>query len=162
MVQFSSFSTLDREFRKCLVSILRVRLTSELPAKIPSFPRKFLDQLFKGHLRDICFKLLPSSSKPLVKCFYIKILLNSSVFHSFNISKVIFNSFNSFWSLDYVFGGFYIHSWDFSQMSVGKFNFCQSFLLGFVFLNVYLLWMSAPCGKNNMYLGKIFVFSCIV
>ena len=36
-------------------------------------------------------------------------------------------------------------------MRIGKLNFCQSFLLGSI-LNIYLLWMLAPCGKNNMYL----------
>ena len=46
-------------------------------------------------------------------------------------------------------------------MRVGKLNICQSFLLGFV-LNVDLLWMLAPCGKNNMYLGKFFICLCIV
>ena len=46
-------------------------------------------------------------------------------------------------------------------MGVEKLIFCQSFLLGFV-LNDDLLWMLAPCGKNNMYLGKIFICLCIV
>ena len=46
-------------------------------------------------------------------------------------------------------------------MGVGKLNFCQYFLLSFV-LNVDLLWFLAPCGKNNIYLGKIFIRSCIV
>ena len=49
----------------------------------------------------------------------------------------------------------------FFQMGVGKLNFCQSFLLGFV-LNDDLIWMLALCGKNNIYLGKIFICSCIV
>ena len=46
-------------------------------------------------------------------------------------------------------------------MGVGKLIFYQSFLLCFV-LNVDMLWMLAPYGKNNMYLGKIFIYSCIV
>ena len=46
-------------------------------------------------------------------------------------------------------------------MGVRKLNFCQSFLLGFV-LNDDLFWILASCGKNNMYLGKIFICSCIV
>ena len=46
-------------------------------------------------------------------------------------------------------------------MGVGKLIFCQYFLLGFV-LNDNLLWMLALCGKNNIYLGKIFICSCIV
>ena len=46
-------------------------------------------------------------------------------------------------------------------MGVGKLNFYQSFLLGFVSFD-YFLWMLAPYGKNNMYLGKIFICSCIV
>ena len=46
-------------------------------------------------------------------------------------------------------------------MGVGKLNFCQFFLLSFV-LNDDLLWMLAPCGINNMYLSKIFIYSCIV
>ena len=46
-------------------------------------------------------------------------------------------------------------------MGVGKLNFCQSFLLGSI-LNDDLFLMLAPCGKNNMYLGKIFICSCIV
>ena len=35
------------------------------------------------------------------------------------------------------------------------------FFIGF-FLNENFLWMLAPCGKNNMYLGKIFICSFIV
>ena len=45
-------------------------------------------------------------------------------------------------------------------MGVGKLIFCQYFLLGFV-SNDVLLWMLAPCDKNNMYSGKIFICSCI-
>ena len=40
----------------------------------------------KSNLWDICFKLLPSSPKPLFQCFYIKTQLNLIVFHSINIS----------------------------------------------------------------------------
>ena len=46
-------------------------------------------------------------------------------------------------------------------MGVGKLNFCQSFLLDFV-LNDDLPWMLVPCGRNNIYLGKFFICSCIV
>ena len=42
-----------------------------------------------------------------------------------------------------------------------KTYFLSIFFIGFV-LNDYLLWMLAPCGKNNMYLDKIFICSCIV
>ena len=45
-------------------------------------------------------------------------------------------------------------------MGVGKLNFYQSFLLSFV-LNDDFLWMLTPCGKNNMYLDKIFICLCI-
>ena len=48
----------------------------------------------KGNLWDICFKLIPSSPNPLFQSFYIKAQLNSIIFHSINISKVIFNYFH--------------------------------------------------------------------
>ena len=51
---------------------------------------------FVSVLWDIYFKLLPSSPKLLFLCFYIKTPLNSIVFHSINISKVLFNSFEGF------------------------------------------------------------------
>ena len=50
--------------------------------------------LVHGNSWDICFKLLPSFPIPLFQCFYLKPKLNSIVFHSINISKVIFNSFH--------------------------------------------------------------------
>ena len=58
MVQFSSFSTLDREFHNYFASkayLWKISWeaasckNSQLPTKIPNFPRKFLDQLFKRH-----------------------------------------------------------------------------------------------------------------
>ena len=153
MIQFSSFLDLDRKFCNCFTS-------KAYPRKFPTSHENFLISFLKGISWDICFKLLPSSPKPLFSCFYIKTQLNSSFFHSINISKVIFNSFHWFWSLDYVFEGFMFIVENFS-MGVRKLIFCQSFLLGFV-LNDDLLWMLAPCGKNNMYLGKIFICSCIV
>ena len=111
-VQFSWFSTLDREFCDCLVTVSWVRLTSEIPTKFSletnqqNYQRKFSDQFLKGISWVIYFNLLPSSPKPLFSCLYIKTQLKSSVFHFINISKIIFNSFHWFWSLDYVFGGF--------------------------------------------------------
>ena len=88
---------------------------SLLSTKSPNFLRLVHESMtrkmprisfLKGNLWDICFKLLTSSPNPLFQSFYIKTLLNSIVFHSINISKIIFNSFHQFWSLDYVFGGF--------------------------------------------------------
>ena len=154
MVQFSSFLDLDRKFCNCFTS-------KAYPRKFPTSHENFLISFLKGISWDICFKLLPSSPKPLFSCFYIKTQLNSSFFHSINISKVIFNSFHWFWSLDYVFGGFYVHSWVFLKWGLENLMFCQSFLLGFV-LNDDLLWILVPCGKNNMYLDNIFIYSCIV
>ena len=65
-------ASLDREFRECFASILRVIHKKGLPAKIPSYPWKFLAtceifqiSFLKGISRDICFKLFPSSPKPL-------------------------------------------------------------------------------------------------
>ena len=163
MVQISCFSTLYREFHECFTSSSWVRLTCENFREYfreSDFHENFQINFLKGISWDICFKLLSSSPKPLFLCFYIKTQLNSSVFHSINISKVIFNSFHCFWSLDYVFGGFMFLVEIFS-IGVGKLNFCQSFWLGFD-LNDNFLWMLAPCGKNNMYLGKIFICLCIV
>ena len=42
-----------------------------------------------------------------------------------------------------------------------KTYFLSIFFIG-IFLNDNLLWMLAPCGKNNMYLGKLFICSYIV
>ena len=112
MIKFSTFSILDREFRDCFAAVLRVRLICEIPAKFSrdsnqrDTSENFQISFLKDILWVICFKRLSSSSKPLFLCFYIKTQLNSSVFHSINISKVIFNSFHWFWSLGYVFGGF--------------------------------------------------------
>ena len=61
MVQFSSFSVLDREFRDCFVSKAYQRNTSEIPAKFlreaepAKYQQKFLDQLFKGHFVEHLF-----------------------------------------------------------------------------------------------------------
>ena len=96
MVQFSSFSTFDKEFRNCFVSKTYQWITSEIftsKAYQQATSKNFQISFLKGISWDICFILLTSSPKPLFLCFYIKTQLNSTVFHSFNISKVIFNSF---------------------------------------------------------------------
>ena len=142
MVQFSSFSVLHKEFRDCFTSKVYQRNTRKISRD--SNQRKFPHQLLKGISWDICFKLLPSSPKPLFYCFYIKTQLNSSVFHSINISKVIFNSFHWFWSLDYVFGSFMFIVEIFSNGS-WKTYFLSFFLIGLCLkwsfaLDVGLLW----------------------
>ena len=42
MVQFLSFSALDREFRDCFVAVSRVRLTCEISARYQQNFRKIL------------------------------------------------------------------------------------------------------------------------
>ena len=51
MVKFLSFSTLDRKFHDySWVRLIREKFhEKQFLAKISSFPRKFLDQLYKGH-----------------------------------------------------------------------------------------------------------------
>ena len=49
----------------------------------------------------------------------------------------------------------------FSNGSWKTFFFVNLFYWDFS-LNDDLLWMLVPCGKNNMYFGKIFICSCIV
>ena len=65
MVQISIFSTLDKEFCDCFVSNSRVRLTWEKFRESAS-RENFQISFLKGFSCDICFKLLPSSPKPLV------------------------------------------------------------------------------------------------
>ena len=120
MVQFSSFSTLDKKFRDWFVSGLwlgtdprKLRYSAESPNFLRLVPSQLTREMPKiSFLKSIswffCLKLLSSFPKPLNLSFYIKTQLNSIVFLSINISKVIFNSFHWFWSLDYVFGGFVI------------------------------------------------------
>ena len=104
----SSVASLDREFRECFTSYSWEGLTrknSQLPMKIPNYLWNFQISFLKGILWNICFKLLTSSPNPLFQSFYIKTLLNSIVFHSINISKVIFNSFHWFDHLIMFLGG---------------------------------------------------------
>ena len=69
------FSTLYKEFRDCFASSSRVRLTREKFRESASRENVEISFL-KGISWDICFKLLPSSPKPLFQCFYIKTQLN--------------------------------------------------------------------------------------
>ena len=65
---FKVFLVLDREFRDCFASSLRVRLTNEKFYEYfrESASRKnFQINFLKGILWVICFKRLPSSPKPL-------------------------------------------------------------------------------------------------
>ena len=52
------------------------------------------NSFLKGFLWETCFKLLPSSLKPLFQYFYIKTQSIWMIFHLINISKVFINSFH--------------------------------------------------------------------
>ena len=65
------FFSLDREFCDCFAIVSQVKLTNENTSEISrevyqrNYQRKFPYQHLKGISWDICFKLLPSSPKPL-------------------------------------------------------------------------------------------------
>ena len=113
ILKFFSFTQrVSRLFRGYFASKAYQRNSREIPAKFSweanqrDTSENFQINFLKGISWVICFKCLSSSPKLLFYCFCIKTQLNSNVFNSINISKVIFNSFHWFWSLDYVFGSF--------------------------------------------------------
>ena len=72
ILKFFSFGQrVSRLYHDCFVSKAYQRNTNKIPAKFSreanqrNYQQKFPDQLLKGISWDICFKLLPSSPKPL-------------------------------------------------------------------------------------------------